>query len=110
MIRKSYLLLGLAIGLVGLFSLAASQNEGQTKDFISTSVSNHTHLFTLNKADIDNPPAEGISKATSTDAGHSHMVTITKEQLANLKNDMKETIKTSVVGGHDHEFTFSKWD
>jgi len=67
-------------------------------------------MFTLNKADIDTPPAEGISRSTSTDSGHSHMVTITKEQLTNLKNGMKETIKTSVVGDHNHEFTFSKWD
>jgi hypothetical protein len=110
MIRKNYLLLILAIGLVGLFSLAAPQNEGQTKVFTSTNGTGHTHSFTLSKADIDNPPAEGISKATSTDSGHNHQVTLTKERLMNLKKGMKVTIKTSVDAGHDHEFTFSKWD
>jgi hypothetical protein len=110
MVRKNCLLLILTIGFVGLFLLAAPQDEGQTKVFTSTNGTGHTHSFTLSKDDIDSPPAEGISKATSTDSGHSHKVTLTKEQLANLKNGMKVTIKTSVDGGHDHEFTFSKWD
>jgi tRNA U34 5-carboxymethylaminomethyl modifying GTPase MnmE/TrmE len=105
--RKNYFLAGLGLTLLVFFSLTALSHE-ESKEFTSTSVNNHTHTFTLNKADLDTPPAEGISRATSSSANHTHTVTLTKEQLGHIKMGMEQTVKTSIDSGHSHDFTF-KW-
>jgi len=105
--KKNYLLMGLVLALVGGFSLAALSKEGNL-EFTSTTVNNHSHMFTLGKADLETPPAEGISRMTTTNSNHNHMVTLTKQQLENIKNGMEEVVKTSEVGMHTHEFTFKK--
>ncbi len=117
MTRKEFLKMMGAGSLVGFGTFLAAKCSsssspsppGQTKDFISTDVQSHTHSFTMNRSDIDSPPAGGITRDTSSSAGHSHSVTISQSELMAMQTGASETITTSNVSAHTHDFTFSKW-
>jgi hypothetical protein len=89
-----------------------------SKAFTSTTANGHAHTFTVQKAEVDTPPAGGISRQTSapTDAysgNHTHAFTMTQADLTSVKNGTSVTISSgdydAGTGPHHHDFTISKW-
>jgi hypothetical protein len=74
----------------------------------SDNSSGHTHTITIQKTEVETPPAGGISRETSTN-GHSHTFTMTAANLADVKAGTAVTVTTSNTSGHTHDFAISKW-
>ncbi|MHB8055753.1 MAG: hypothetical protein ACYDH3_10960 [Candidatus Aminicenantales bacterium] len=79
-----------------------------SKVFTSASTQGHTHTITIQKSEIDNPPAGGISRETSAN-GHTHTFTMSQAELTDVKNGTAVTVTTADTNGHHHEFTIQKW-
>ena len=72
----------------------------------STNVGNHTHDIIILRSAIQNPPA-GQVIYTTTSAGtpaHTHTVTLTQQNLTDIKNQAPVTVTSSTVNGHSHDF------
>jgi len=76
--------------------------------FTSSSDQGHNHTITIQKTEIQAPPAGGISRQTSAN-GHTHTFTMTEAELTNVKNGTPVIVTTSDTGGHSHNFTIQKW-
>jgi hypothetical protein len=76
--------------------------------FTSSSDQGHNHTITIQKTEIQAPPAGGISRQTSAN-GHTHTFTMTEAELTNVKNGTPVVVTTSDSGGHSHNFTIQKW-
>ncbi|MGJ8733234.1 MAG: hypothetical protein ACSHW4_08805 [Cellulophaga sp.] len=70
---------------------------------ITTVVGNHGHLLEVTKQDITNGTTKTYNLEGS--AGHMHMLTITTEDFATLKTNNAITIATSTNAGHTHAIT-----
>jgi len=68
----------------------------------------HSHIVAVLLADLANPPAAGVTYLTSSAEGHSHQVTLSKSDLADIQEGKTRTESTTVVSGHQHTFAFSK--
>lgn len=79
------------------------------KTFTSTSNSGHTHTVTVQKTEIESPPAAGISRETSSSSGHTHTFAMSQAQLQAVNGGGSVDILTSTVSSHQHTFTISKW-
>jgi hypothetical protein len=67
---------------------------------------------TLNKTDVQTPPAAGVSGNTSSSSAHVHTFALTQAQLTTVMGGAPVTITTgsSVTGGaHTHDITITKW-
>ena len=79
------------------------------KSFTSSSSSGHTHTVTITRAQVENPPAAGITLTTSSSGGHTHTFSMSQKQLQNVNNSQTETITDSTVSNHTHQYQISKW-
>ena len=68
----------------------------------------HSHIVAVLLADLANPPAAGVTYLTSSAEGHSHQVTLSKSDLADVQEGKTRSESTTVVSGHQHTFAFSK--
>lgn len=87
---------------------APPQESGGRITYTSSNVSDHFHTFALDAEALTSPPVGGVSGSTSTDAGHSHSVSITASELQNVGAGQSINRTTSEVSGHTHVFTFVK--
>ena len=91
---------------------AACKNSPTTptnaKTFTSSNEQGHTHTITIDKTEIEAPPAAGISRQTSAN-GHTHTFTMTAAELTNVNNGSSVGVTTSDSNGHSHTFTIQKW-
>ncbi len=74
---------------------------------VSTVVNGHTHTTTVPASDQLHP-ADAVF-TSSTDAGHSHMVTLTAGQLGSIAAGGSVTVTSTTsasTGPHSHDFTF----
>jgi len=79
-----------------------------SKVFTSSNDQGHTHTITIQRTEIETPPAGGISRQTSAN-GHTHTFTMTQAEMTNVKNGTSVTVTTSDSNGHSHTFTIQKW-
>lgn len=80
---------------------------GQT--FASSSSEGHTHSVTIQRDEVTSPPSGGISKSTSSSAGHTHAFAMSQAQLQAVNQGMSVQLSDSVVQGHSHNYTITKW-
>jgi len=86
---------------------ADPSKSGTSTVYTSSVTGGHHHTFSIDDADVATPPAAGLNGSTSTDAGHSHSVTISQDQLAQV--GMGQSVKvTTNASSHTHVFTFLK--
>jgi hypothetical protein len=71
---------------------------------VSTNVGGHTHTLCVLQADLDHPPAGGVTYTTSS-AGHTHTVSLTQAQLTTIAGGGSVTVTTSTASDHHHQFT-----
>ncbi|HEY6510461.1 MAG TPA: hypothetical protein VI032_00695 [Burkholderiaceae bacterium] len=64
---------------------------------------NHGHALTIAVADLDSTTPKSYDIAAA--AGHSHQVTFSPAQLAQLKAGTAVTVTSSVGDGHTHQVT-----
>ncbi len=109
---------------VGIFLVRCSSDGGSSGDgnapptqptqnngmhvYTSSTVGAHHHTFTLDDSAITTPPAAGVNGNSSTDAGHSHAVSISMDQLAQVATGASLEIMSGTTSGHTHVFTFFK--
>jgi hypothetical protein len=119
MTRKDFLktAFGGALGMLvftGLNSCKSPESPDMTDDssqktFTSTSNSGHTHRITLNRSEIENPPANGITRSTTSASGYSHTFSMSQAQLQSVNTGNKVNITDSLSSGHSHSYTLEKW-
>ncbi len=90
-----------SVGFSPTVSASTSCTDGV--DRTSTVVNGHTHTVCIGAADLAVPPAEGMTFATSETQGHSHMMSLTQEQLQTIARGREVTVQTSTVQLHHHE-------
>lgn len=66
----------------------------------------HTHTFTLTLTSLASPPAGGIQRETSEAEGHTHLVTLSEDELGAIDQGRIVTRRTSDHLGHGHTFDF----
>lgn len=76
--------------------------------FVSSVDQGHRHTVTLETATLDAPPTTGVSRDTSVDGGHSHMVMLTEQDLRNINAGQTVTKAATSAGGHTHTFMFAR--
>jgi hypothetical protein len=76
--------------------------------YTSSTVSAHSHTFSLDDAAISAPPAAGVSGDSSVAQGHSHTVAISMAQLQQVSTGSSVQVTSGDEGGHTHVFTFVK--
>jgi hypothetical protein len=84
-------------------------DDSNQKIFTSTSNSGHTHRITLNRSEIENPPAAGITRSTSSASGHTHTFSMSQAQLQSVNSGNSVNITDSASSGHSHQYTIAKW-
>jgi len=105
----------LAAGVTGCGGSTGPYGGGggdATHTFLSTTVNAHYHTLTINKTDVQTPPAAGLSLTTSSASGHTHSFTLTQVQLTTVNGGtavIQSTATSDVTGTHSHDFTISKW-
>lgn len=99
------------MGLTNCKSPAAPEtpNDPNQRSFTSTSSDGHSHSITLNRSEIENPPAAGITRQTSSSSGHTHTFSMTQVQLQTVNGGTQVTITDSTSSGHSHNYTIAKW-
>ena len=85
------------------------QSTADANVFTSSVTLGHTHTITINKSDIDNPPAGGINTVTSVSLGHTHTFMMSQSDLQNVQAGNTDVVTTGDTGGHAHDFTIQKW-
>ena len=90
-------------------SSTTPSNPTDSRMFTSSTIQNHTHTITIQKTEVETPPAGGISRETSSASGHTHTFTMTADDLANVKSGTAVNIDTAVTSAHLHTFTIQKW-
>lgn len=70
---------------------------------VASITGNHGHVLTILPADLDSPTARTYD--IKGDATHSHTVTVTAAQLAQLKAGSPVSIVSTVGAGHSHEIS-----
>jgi hypothetical protein len=116
MTRKEFLKFvpAAAVGgaLVLTFANCKSNESTQlpdSKSFVGSTSQSHTHTVTIQRNDVESPPAAGISRSTSTSSGHTHTFTMTQEQLQAVNSGGTVTVTDSLVDGHTHNYVIQKW-
>jgi hypothetical protein len=76
----------------------------------STYVLNHSHTVCVPLADINAPPAAGMTYTTSSASSdlvtsHNHQVSLTQAQLMSLAAGQTIVMTTSVSQSHTHDFS-----
>jgi hypothetical protein len=89
-------------------SAAPPTKSGTLTTYTSSNVQSHVHTFMLDDMSVAAPPSAGVSGATSAEQSHSHLVSISSDQLQQIATGQSITVTTSSVSGHTHVFTFVK--
>ncbi len=107
--------LGAAAAAIGLGASGCKSGGSTTptnpddKTFTGTNVQSHTHSVTVRKADVQNPPAGGVSYTTSSNSGHSHTLSLSQAELQSVNAGTPVTVMDSLVSSHQHQYQISKW-
>jgi hypothetical protein len=118
MTRKDFLRTGFGalagvLAFLGLMKCSSNPAGPSTsKTFSSSSENGHSHTYTIQKAEVESPPAAGISGSTSSTSGHSHSFAMTQAELQSVMGGGTAVITTGSVdsgGLHAHTFTITKW-
>ncbi len=99
-------LLGLS-GTQILVSCQSSQSGGSATgtDLTATSSdSGHTHQFTITAAELASPLS--LLRDDSTTQGHSHLVTLSLQDVTTIATGSAVVITSAVISGHSHSYTF----
>ncbi len=86
---------------------APTQSNGMDV-YTSSTVSQHSHTFTLDDTAITTPPSAGVSGDSSDVGMHTHTVAISMDQLTQVGMGQSVQVTSGVAGGHTHVFTFVK--
>lgn len=90
-------------------SPAAAPTKSGAQDVYTSSVAGgHHHTFSIDDGAFSSPPASGVTGDSSVDSGHSHAVTVSADQLAQVGMGQTLKVASTSVGGHSHVFTFLK--
>lgn len=116
MTRKDFLKVGaggfLGVLMTSLFTRCSSSsspsNPTTDRTFSSSSENGHSHTITLQKAEVETPPAAGINRATSS-SGHTHNFVMTQAELQTVLGGGSAVITVSLADAHIHTFTITKW-
>lgn len=65
----------------------------------------HTHNVTIPFADLTNPSG---GKTYTSNGSHVHQITLTQQQLTDINNGGLESVTSTVVLNHSHEWTIRK--
>jgi hypothetical protein len=87
---------------------APPTQSGGMDVYTSTTVSQHSHTFTLDDTAISAPPADGVNGNSSVAQAHSHTVAISMAQLQQVSTGSSVQVTSGDTGGHTHVFTFAK--
>jgi len=90
-------------------SPAAATNPSDSKTFNSSTSSSHYHTITIQKTEVDTPPATGINRPTSSASGHSHSFVMAQAELQTVLGGGSVVVTTGEASGHTHDFTIQKW-
>jgi hypothetical protein len=66
----------------------------------------------LDRADVQSPPAAGVTETTSTVSAHNHTFAMTQAELQTVNGGgsvMVTTGSSDVGGAHTHTVTITKW-
>jgi hypothetical protein len=115
--RRNFLSSGAILALCIPAALVSSRCGGATepedpnaqRTFTSTSDDGHTHTITIQRSEVQNPPASGITRQTSTSTAHTHQFSMTQAELMTVNGGGSVNVTTSVTNVHDHSFTITKW-
>lgn len=90
---------------VGCFGSSDAGSGSNCMPSTSSNVRDHAHSICIPLADLVTPPAGGNTYPTSTDAGHSHDIALTTDELSTIRSGMIVMVETTNVGNHTHTFT-----
>ncbi len=79
------------------------------QNFTGSVSQDHSHTVTIQRTEVESPPAAGISRQTSSSQAHTHTFTMTQAQLQAVKDGQTIRITDSLVSGHTHEYQIQKW-
>jgi hypothetical protein len=101
-------------GVFSLFHSCSGTTEPQPPPsgggtFTGSSSQGHTHSVTLQRDEVENPPSQGISRQTTSNSGHTHTFTISQAQLQSVNGGSTVTITDSTVQAHSHNYQIQKW-
>jgi hypothetical protein len=85
---------------------AAPTVSGSEAVYTSSNVAAHTHTFGIELENFKEPPSNGVSGLTSDNAQHTHTVSVSASDLANVEKGSSVIVTTSSNAGHTHVFTF----
>jgi len=77
--------------------------------FTSSIDQGHSHTVNISKSEIENPPAGGISRLTSSSDGHTHTFSMTQAELQSVTSGNTVEVSDSVVNSHSHTYQITKW-
>ncbi len=97
------------VGALYLIGCGSSTSPSSVADVrgVSTVINAHSHTANVPASDQLRPA--DTTYASSTDAGHNHMVTLTAAQLQSIASGGSVTVTSTaspVTGNHSHDFTF----
>jgi len=96
-------------GVLYLIGCSSSTSPSGTADILSTSTVVNSHTHTANVPASNQLHPADTTYTSSTDSAHTHMVTLTANQLSTLASGGSVTVTSTfntVTGTHTHEFTF----
>jgi hypothetical protein len=82
---------------------------GNQQVFVSTTAQGHVHTVVIQMSEVEPPPQNGISRSTSSASGHTHVFTMTQQELQSVDDAMVVTVSDSVAAGHRHSYQIAKW-
>jgi len=114
--RKFLIGLGIALiagpAVVSLKGCGKSSSDNAAAPANSFSVTSnpdntgHTHNVIIPLADLATPPSGG--QTYTSDGSHQHQITLTHEQLADINSGGSDSVTSTFVSGHSHEWTIKK--
>lgn len=82
--------------------------NGSQAVYTSSENQGHHHTFGIDLSAFTSPPSSGVSGDTSSDLQHTHTVSVSAADLANVESGGSVMVTTSSSSGHTHVFTFVK--
>jgi hypothetical protein len=87
---------------------APPQVNGTQAVYASSEVDAHHHTFGIDMSAFTKPPEAGVSGDTSSEAAHTHTVSVSVSDLESVESGGTVKVTTSSSVGHTHVFTFVK--
>ena len=94
----------------GVVALACSKKSVSPGDVTVTSSTDagHTHQVTIEGSDIEIPPAADKTVNATYSGGHRHTITLTPQDYESIKDGGEVTVTSSSNAGHTHTFVIKK--